>query len=466
MQKTKLYNLSGSDFRLPIGIDRNRQIFTSLANDIPLMSWPDGRWCTLVNLFVLYLYRRGLSRRDGGGTLKTYAAYLSHLIRYCFYKKIEFYEVDDNNFSLFIEGLKAERLAENPHEIARRSDSVIAIGRISLEFLSYVGSLYNIDQFVASTGQIRADRREYQFHGEKLRNIGTHRTLSYWHHWTFPAPDPKVRRLPISAKAIDLLRSAVSRVSSSYFLIKRRYVMLKLLEITGARRTELASLTVSSVLDTAKMSHPMLKLITVKKRHGKTEFRYVPISHHDVRFLVEYIEKNRRPAVRKSCGIQNDTGYLLISETTGKKLAANTITQEVAMLAKTAGIQDKTCPHMFRHRFITKVFVALIQEQKFENKDDLRRALLDIESIKQKVQQMTGHSNLNSLNEYINLAFEEITNFRKPLNVVNAKRAVDSFKATIEQFAHEVSAGLPLSEACQQLKTLASAFSRDLELLE
>lgn len=55
---------------------------------------------------------------------------------------------------------------------------------------------------------------------------------------------------------------------------------------------------------------------------------------------------------------------------------------------------------MFRNRFITKLFVALIEQHEFENPDSFRRALLDTETIKQKIQQWTGHANLSSLDVY------------------------------------------------------------------
>ncbi|MCX7112744.1 MAG: hypothetical protein NTX45_22005 [Proteobacteria bacterium] len=58
--------------------------------------------------------------------------------------------------------------------------------------------------------------------------------------------------------------------------------------------------------------------------------------------------------------------------------------------------------------------------------------MLDTETIKQKIQQWTGHANLSSLDVYINLAFEEAANFKKTYDVVSLRRAVDSFKASVD----------------------------------
>jgi site-specific recombinase XerD len=242
--------------------------------------------------------------------------------------------------------------------------------------------------------------------------------------------------------------------------------MIKLLEITGGRRSEVAALTIESVYQASRMQEPMLKLMTAKKKGGREEFRYVPIFSHDVAFLLEFIEKNRRRIVRTTCGNEHDDGYVLISETTGRKLQPNTITQELSILAKAAGIKEKSCPHMFRHRFITKLFVALIEQHQFENTDDFRRALLDTETIKQKIQQWTGHTSLSSLDIYINLAFEEATNFKKTYNIVSTRRAVDSLKTSLAQLQLELRNGASPIEASQQLLILVNAFDEDLERLQ
>jgi hypothetical protein len=117
---------------------------------------------------------------------------------------------------------------------------------------------------------------------------------------------------------------------------------------------------------------------------------------------------------------------------------------------------------MFRHRFITKLFVSLIEQHRFDNEDDFRRAMLDTETIKQKIQQWTGHTNLSSLDVYINLAFEEAANFKKTYNTVSLRRVVDSFKASVNQVRHELRNGLSPAEVSQQLLKMIEAFDADL----
>ncbi|AGU58979.1 hypothetical protein N175_12215 [Vibrio anguillarum M3] len=68
---------------------------------------------------------------------------------------------------------------------------------------------------------------------------------------------------------------------------------------------------------------------------------------------------------------------------------------------------------MFRHRFITKLFISLIKEFNASNKSELRLALLDGSIFKKKVQQYTNHKRLDSLDHYIDLAFSEFADVER-----------------------------------------------------
>lgn len=431
MYKSKLYRLTSQRYQLPFHIDATRRVITMPAQDIPMMEWPNGQWCFEANAYILELYQRGLSRKNRGGTLLTYAANISHLLRFCYSNQTNPADLTDNQFGLFVRSLQGERRAANPTVCARDANSVIAIGRNCLDFLACVGRLGHGGDHVGVTGNVMSVEKEYEVRREGSARGRGKLVRRYWHHRSFPTPDPKKARLPISSDSLQRLRDTVHRASGSLYQRKRRYTMLTLLEITGGRRSELAALTVDSVYQAAAMPEPLLKLMTAKKPGGREEFRYIPISRHDTVGLIEFIEKNRRGVVRSTCGLDQDDRYVFINERTGRKLQPNTITQEVAFLAKIAGITTSACPHMFRHRFITKMFVALIEQHKFQNPDTFRQALLDTEAIKQKIQQWTGHSRLRSLDIYINLAFEEALGLKKAYDIVHAKLATASAVAAL-----------------------------------
>lgn len=93
---------------------------------------------------------------------------------------------------------------------------------------------------------------------------------------------------------------------------------------------------------------------------------------------------------------------------------------------------------LVRHRFITKQFVNLIKKYNYENQDQFRKALLDTNTLKQKIQQMTGHQNLNSLNVYINLAFNKIFNTKVVLDKVAVANAYESFDSQLKSLTMEL----------------------------
>ena len=156
---------------------------------------------------------------------------------------------------------------------------------------------------------------------------------------------------------------------------------------------------------------------------------------------------------------------MFLSETTGNPLQSQTISQELYALANAAGIEEKAHAHMFRHRFITKLFVTLIEQHAFENIDDFRRALLDTESIKQKVQQWTGHSQLSSLEIYIHLAFDEITHFKKSYDHQKFSRAIDSVRTQMAYIRDEINNEMTLTESIVEFEKLLASFESELKRL-
>ena len=108
------------------------------------------------------------------------------------------------------------------------------------------------------------------------------------------------------------------------------------------------------------------------------------------------------------------------------------------VLKNIAGIEEQSCAHMFKHRFITKQFVNLIKQYNYENQDQFRKALLDTNTLKQKIQQMTGHQNLKSLDVYIDLAFNELFNTKTVLDKVAVANAYDSFDSQLKLLTMEL----------------------------
>lgn len=455
----RLYERSGEAFRLPHHVDVHGVAVEAPAENIPVLHWPDGRICFEASLFMLDLYGRGLSRLVGGGTLFTYATKVSHLIRFCHKNEVAFASLTDNYFTLFINGLRAELRPNGGGQRVRTNTTVISIGRVCLDFLSTVAELNARDDLVGEHGAIRATRKETSIavaRGLKVR---------YWDHASFGSDEVHKERLPISSGAIRRLRRAILDVRSSTFVRRRRQVMLKLLEITGGRRTEIALLQVQDVLEASRLQHPMLRLRNLKRRRGRVESRLLPVSRHDIDYLCEYIEYSRSSLIRKTCGAARDKGMLLVSESSGFGLKPNTITQEVRFLRVQAELIEQICAHMFRHRFITKLFVALLEQHRFENEDAFRQALIDQEMLKTKLLQWTGQTSISSLDRYIHLAFEEVARFKNTYSLVLARQALSSFLGSLEEIGLALARGAKVESARVQLVKLIQAIASDLDRL-
>jgi site-specific recombinase XerD len=459
----KLYSLTPSNFSLPFHTDFSHKVIGSPAHDIPTLKWPCGAACFEGNAYMLDLYDRGLSRKDDGGTLLTYATNISHYLRYCSMNGLNLANITDNEFCMFIKGLLGERKPREPSVAVRTANTVISIGRQCLDFLAFVGLLHHRPNLVGPDGVVKAERREYALPGRFLSRARNRSICKYWHHRSFPPPREKKRRLPICENDVIKLREAVHRVGGTSFRRMRRYVMLKLLEITGARRTEIASVTVESVILACAMLEPKLKLSTAKKRGGAEAYRYVPISSHDAQFLRGYIEKNRNPMLRLKFGRVHNDGYLIVSETTGRKLKPNTITIELRTLAAAAGITSRRIgPHLYRHRFITNALIELIKQHRLKNPGVVRAPLLDIEAMKKKIQEWTGQADVRSLDVYIDLALDQLDGVKVPFDLAMTNLAIKSAMGSLAILSQNCSENMAPAEALQQIQGFLEAFSTDL----
>ena len=437
----ELHTPASESFQAPLYLDSRERLVAVAADGLPFLQWPDGSWCFEGNRFIRELFDRGLKRKPRGGSLAIAAGQISHLLRYCWSSRIHPLSLSDNEFSTFIGRLITEADPRQEGARARNCSTVIDIGRRCLEFLCSVGHHSGNTQFVGASGQIRANRRTLvvRTNGRNVRE--GKRTLTYWHHSAFPQPDPKSARGPIAKACIDKLRASAidscrqtlqaDRTHPAYVTLHkrdRRLTSLLLLECTGGRRYEVVLLKVESVRQAERMSSPMLEVQTVKKKTPVK--RLVPISRVDLKAIVDYIDYSRNPLLRKLA--VPDHGFLLVSSVTGLPIAANTLTNEVRDLAILAGITEKASPHLFRHRFITKVFVRLIEQHQLENPDQLRRLLLDAEGLKRKVMELTGHTSLASVENYIHMAFDEVSSFGRTYNVVSGSLVVDAAITAIE----------------------------------
>ena len=451
MSTSKLYVLTTEDFHLPRHASGGI-VSTDPAGNLPQLLWPDGTVCWLANLYLLQGYRRGRSRRNRGGTLVTWAKHLSHLIRWCFRNAINFHDMWDSHFVMFVRTLKVEKSSKNLRSKKRSFAQVNTICSTILNFLAFVDSQMPGLNLIGPTGRIRAEKRTYRITARHAE-----RTIerTYWFHEEVPEDRHCRRRFPVSSSAVERLYLANDELEAELFVKRRRYIMLRLLEITGGRRIEVSMIKEQDIEDALLTGK--LKLFTAKKR--KEASRVVPVSRTDLKDILSYCKHYRKRIVRATVGAARDSGFLLISSTSGTPLAVDTLSSEMRTLRIAAGIDDEeVCLHAFRHRFATKVLIQLILSRRYETEDDLKKAILDTETLKLQLMEWLGVSSLAMVNHYVHLAFEELADHKGTLNRLQIYKVADAMEAKSEDLDRRF-ASIPTSDLRRELREMMDSSS-------
>jgi len=450
----KLYDLLPSDFTLPTYVDEKGQVNMSEAENLPFIIWPNFVPCFEANAYMLSLWRQGRSRKNRGGTLAEYAKNISHLLRFCFKNTITLNEMTDNRFSQFIRGLQSR---DEKGDQQRSCNTVIKIGRKSIDFLIFIGELQSISDFVGETNcRLTVVQREM-----KVSRKGKPLLIrKYWHHADLPDPDPIRKKLPISKKVVLAIKNEARKVKDKGLRL-RKELMIACFEQTGGRRYEVAHITTKDVKEASSSDGgaPLLSMMTVKGGDNRS----VPVPRIFIEQAMRYIKRIRRKIIRNTIGTANDHGILLVSHTTGQPLKPDTLTTEIHNLCSAAGVSDEPGhAHLFRHAYITQKFVAAIQHYNLENQDDFRKALLSTSKLKLDLQQWTGHKNIDSLDIYIDLAFSEITNMSRVYSSISLGAAVGIALDRVNSLKIEFAAGRELAETINEFESLLVAFKSDI----
>jgi site-specific recombinase XerD len=442
------------------------RLSTRDGTGMPFLIRPDGTPCLMANMYMLSLRdrkgrggRQGLSRRGPkGGTMGEYASKLSQLVRLCHEQKVDFIEMNDAQFTHFIDLMRKDRHPLHPAQRKKSENTLIATGKVWLDFLSYVGRIHGQDSFVSSEGAIKACEMSYTIktkHGKVIQR-------SYLHHHSFGPEVRFHRRNAITHEQIDKLKWAASNIESSLYVKIRRRCMIELLEHTGARRSEIGNIKTKDIIDAYRQEYPLLRLDTLKQEDDAE--RFVPVTKmllHDIKI---FITDQRRKILQKSKPQGGGQDYLFISERTGHKLSSETISNEILTLRKHAKIKTQVCTHMFRHAFITNLFCLFIQRHKIENEDSFRQSLLDSHTFLAEITQWTGHLSTDSLNIYIDLAFKKTANFSTTLNSVHLVMAMETFDSKLTELTSELELGLSIRDYKARLAQLIIMRDADFEV--
>jgi len=431
------------------------------SSDLPFLRYPNRVPCFEGNLYMKTQVNKGLSRRVKGGTLKTYAFNISWLVRNCFANKVKFSDLNDARFSLFIRGLQGERGTDG--ERLRTNDQVIRIGRQCINFLIFVRDLYEIKLFIGTdkSNAIKLTEKKSQI---SIEGRSKGKEITYYTHHSLPTSDPVKYRHPVSNDAAMAVKQVIQGECDNG-IRRRDMCIFQSLEQTGGRRTEVAMMLVKDIKNAldSTIEPPVLRLVTLKRRDSR-EFRFLPVTHFFLAVIDDYIQTYRRVIIGSKLKKNQDHGYLFISHTTGQPLTPDTITSKMHEWREISGTEEQVFAQLFRHAFITKKLKSIILEHDFDNKDEFRKALLNTERFKMILKEWTGHTNLDSLDVYIDLAFEDIPGSKKALDAVMLKDSVKLMQDKIDDVEAELKKGeVTVTEVVRMFRATLDAFKADIE---
>lgn len=429
--KTKLYILANNVKIYDYYSYRSDSAIFLTATPLPFIFYPSFKPCFEANAYMNYLYKNNLSNLNGG-TLKTYATYITHLIKYIYEQNpiIKFTDLNDNHIYSFVENLRKREITHN---------HIISIFRQCIDFLLFISDIYNKNDLIGVGNKFKIKLLPSKSN-PKVKAYQYKNKLSYT-HLALPSPNITPLVKPISLEQIRQIRNIV--ISNYKTDLKfRNLCLLDLLEFTGARRTEILMLSVQDVrksnINESKNVLPLLQLNTLKKR-SKNAIRLVPIPQNLLNNLLKYIRYYRNPLLKKFN--LEDHGILFISHRNGMPLSYDTLTTYLNNWSKKANIEPPIHAHQFRHRYITEKFKSLIQQHNVNNPDLFTKLLISHERLKLEVLQWTGHSSINSLNQYIHLAITELTNIGETLDIIDVQSTTDYYKVLVDNLIYELESG-------------------------
>ncbi len=413
--------------------------------------WPNGSPCALVEM---YLHARSLevtvvsgreNTKSTGGTLRTIAAQLTHIVRYAWEYKIDFWQLTNQDLTEFQNILMSEKKLRHPAKRKRENNTIISIVNTTLDFILWLNqNLFVFRSLIGPSGSdanIKMISQRYLDHHGKTQHKLRLPTL-------LPKSTPSVKTI-MPEKLISRLWEAVAKMADPntqsprfagkfpskdalieelIYLKKRRELLLTLLEFTGARPGEICLMQASKNLESTNNSE--LIIPTLKRRRYVERKFPAPNSLsaslcNDVEYFIEF----ERKKILSKLGKDADPQDIIFLSVKGKPLSVRSITVDFTRIVKNAGINDvRACMSMFRHRFITRKIMSYLTELLGA---DPRRARVnipvsDFRSLLRKVLVYTGHANETSLFHYLDMAWDEFGIFRNAEETDDMLNALDN----------------------------------------
>lgn len=433
----------------------NPHISTQHIEYFPFMRWPSGKPCDPLNMYFL-----DVAHRTTGESLKAIAAELSHLVRYCWNKNVAIAELTDANIFELSAQLQNEKSRLRPTERARNSNTVRAILSRTIRFL-----LWYQETFVhlTATPLIGEANRAPQINIKRIQNQAHKRRQAefYYSHRAMPTFSSREPKRPIALPIIEAIEACVDKLGSidsqsnrfvqRYqnrpelliaqldYMRNRRHFMIWLMKRVGLRPSEMVEMSVKEhegILQSKRLLIP-----TKKRRRDSAPLRSFPITLKDATVFKRYLTARAKYCVAlQQAGQQVEPSDALYLGVDGKPIKKSSLERDFARLVTAAGYGDvQACFSMFRHRFITyEVLVHLKEFMAFTGKLSQGMTRTDYESILKRVATKTGHGSVQSLWNYIDLAWKEVDVWGGVDTAIERLHAADQLHDDLLELKHEL----------------------------
>lgn len=439
--------------------DAGTHVTTQIIPAFPFIYWPSNKPCEPVNMYLL-----DIAHGVTGDTLKTYAAQLSHLVRYCGLNNVGIEHLTDTHLHGLSKRLLEERSHRHPLEPARNRNTIRDILSRTIQFLLWYQENFMLHLRTPLIGEQKVSPQVTVKRAKNEWGRGRGRRNKYYYtHAAMPTSESREPKRPIARPIIEDIQRAIYRQSvleerserftqryandrdllraQLEYMRARRTFMIWMMTRTGLRPSELVEMSVKDHEDI--LTTKTLKIPTKKRRKVSAPMRRFPILLDAATVVYRYLlsRTNYCDALRKA-GIEFDPGMAFFLTMDGKPIKKTSLEKDFERLAVQAGYKDvQACLSMFRHRFIT--YEVTVHLKEFVEKSGKSRQMMtdiDYESILKRVADKTGHGSVESLWHYIDLAWEELGVWASTDKALARLHAYDQLFADGLQLKHELQA--------------------------
>ncbi|MBK5010523.1 tyrosine-type recombinase/integrase [Pseudomonas sp. S60] len=117
---------------------------------------------------------------------------------------------------------------------------------------------------------------------------------------------------------------------------------------------------------------------------------------------------------------------------------------------------------MYRHAFITKRILKLLNENQIRNNDEFRKSLIDINTFIEEIKQETGQIDASSVEHYINWAFRDLARYDETIKSVRHHQIREVYLRKRKELRDALLEGMPTEEFVALDEELDESFSEDL----